>query len=47
MVECPFGYSTLRQTTHLIRSTHRRHGALNGDPKSNGNGHRHGRFTRP
>jgi len=27
----------LKQTPHLIRSGHRRHGALNGDLNSNGN----------
>jgi hypothetical protein len=29
-VECPFGVFHLRQTPHLIRFRHRRHGALNG-----------------
>jgi hypothetical protein len=46
----PLGYSTLRQTPHLIRFRHRRHGALNGDPKSNrnGNGNRnHNHSPRP
>jgi hypothetical protein len=36
----PSGYSTLRQTPHLIRFRHRRHGALNGDLNGNGNGNR-------
>ncbi|MFL6718648.1 MAG: hypothetical protein ACJ8G3_20030, partial [Burkholderiaceae bacterium] len=33
--------ASLRQTPHLIRSGHRRHGALNGDLNGNGNGQGH------
>ena len=32
-------FAPLKQTPHLVRFRHRRHGAINGEFKSNGNGY--------